>query len=114
MKSRTLGFKLEEIRQVLTEIAFDIALYPLFWFVDTEMAFTEYIGLEFQKFVHRIPPLADVRLEFPCEGTVDILSEEYSASLSIDINRYGARCMARGVNAVENICPAGNDLLIAL
>ena len=99
---------------MLAEIALDIALYPLFWFIDTEMALTEYVGIEFQEFVHRIPPLADVRIEFPCEGTVDILSEQDSASLSIDINRYGARRMPRGVNAVENISSAGNDLLIAL
>jgi hypothetical protein len=99
---------------MLAEIVLDIALRPLFWFVDTEMALTEYIGLEFQEFVHGFSPLADVRLEFPREGTVDILPEEYSVPLSIDVNRYGARCMARCVNAVENIRSAGNDLLLPI
>jgi hypothetical protein len=63
------------------------------------MAFAKNIRLKIQKFLRGVIPIMKVRSEFLHEGAVKVLGKQDALAISLQISRYGSRCVARRMKA---------------
>jgi hypothetical protein len=69
------------------------------------MAFAKNVCLKIQKFPRGVIPIIEVGSEFLHEGAVKVLRKQDALAISIQINRYGPRCVAGRVKAINIFTP---------
>ena len=88
---------------VLAQISQDVSLDTVTGMENPEVPLAEDVRFQGEELSHRDSPLADIGGKGRVKRSVDILAEQDPLTVAVQPDGDGTRCMARDVDAVEDL-----------